>query len=735
MSGSDEDQIAAYFWSTDAGPSAPSPDIQKPSDTSDPAGSSSTSDDPKAPPGESASPGSARPGDLKQRLNQPKLPPSKALADDIRLGLAEITRLKAELKPLTKKREDLATKYERLDREWDFAGRLRDHDLSGAEECWKQLGDERLAVGDELRAITADWNRKCDELKALRARVREQQSRTDDSGMSEEEREELILEISRLNDVYEHTTGLGHARMWFLLGDYCPPRPGGPSTLYVPRERLRDLKNCMLADISQARENEKHPVNEPQIPTGKKELEKLVREMRAEVRQRLHGEWFASQALRGLSRDGTVNGIAEADLPTALRRLLDGRDNLPPIPAANDGSYEKKKLGHMPVFSTAPRNFDPRTLPRFEWVLGHTALVGAVMAIVGPSSASKSTYALERAISIITGRELTGETVHKRGPVAVYNAEDPIEVMHKRVAAICQHHGIPLTDVLPHLRMASGQDYRFVITLKKNDRVARAKGVAELIESLREKGVVHLILDPLIDLGLGISENSNDEMQEVTATLRDIARKARVSIDVVHHTPKQASTKHGDLNAARGAGSFGAAVRGAITVMPMEPNEVTARGLHGRVIRVDMAKMNYAAFDDQPRLFRLISVQLNNGTCTEEGAIFGDGDTIGVHELIDQSTLAEANASAAEEHQQRVLSAIADATKEAKTSLTAVIPGVQTKFRIGKTKAREVIMEVLPPGRARDATASDGSVWDLKLERNGSHQTAPVWISRSRPRG
>src|SRR5256885_13154869 len=120
--------------------------------------------------------------------------------------------------------------------------------------------------------------------------------------------------------------------------------------------------------------------------------------------------------------------------------------------------------------------------------------------------------------------------------------------MHKRVAAICQHHGIPLADALPHLHMASGQDYRFVITSKRNDRVGRAPGVAQLIEFLRAKGAVHLIMDPLIDLSLGISENSNDEMQEVTATLRDIARRARASIDVVHHTPKQAAANPGDPN-------------------------------------------------------------------------------------------------------------------------------------------------------------------------------------------
>jgi len=252
--------------------------------------------------------------------------------------------------------------------------------------------------------------------------------------MSEREREDLELEIGRLTDVYEHTTGLGHARMWFLLQDYCPPRPEGPSFLSIPADRLREFKNHVQAEILQALESAKHPVNDPLLPTDKKELEKLVRDTLAEVRQRLHGDHFASQALRGLSRDGTVNGVAEVDLPTALRRLLDERDNLPPIPAANDGSYEKKKLGHMPVFSTAPRNFDPRTLARFEWVLGRTALVGAVVAIVGPSSASKSTYALERAISIITGRELTGEAVHRRGPVVVYNAEDSVEVIQKRRA-------------------------------------------------------------------------------------------------------------------------------------------------------------------------------------------------------------------------------------------------------------------------------------------------------------
>ena len=63
------------------------------------------------------------------------------------------------------------------------------------------------------------------------------------------------------------------------------------------------------------------------------------------------------------------------------------------------------------------------------------------LAIVGPGGTGKTAITLAEAVSMATGRDLMGIQTEKRR-VWVWNLEDPIDELQRRIAAICQHFNV-----------------------------------------------------------------------------------------------------------------------------------------------------------------------------------------------------------------------------------------------------------------------------------------------------
>ncbi len=376
---------------------------------------------------------------------------------------------------------------------------------------------------------------------------------------------------------------------------------------------------------------------------------------------------------------------------------------------ANSGSTqgESRKGSHIPDFSPLPEDFDVTKLKMFHWVLGTTAMKGAVNLIYGQSSASKSTFALLRAISIASGHNLTGEEVQERGHVIYYNAEDPKEVIWKRIGAILQHYEIPREEIRPYLHLASGQDFRLVMARKIDDVAKPPPAVDELIQFIRDYVgmIVHVCVDPLVNLHSGLSENSNDEMEELITTLRTVARQGNCSVDLVHHTSKQRPNNSGDMNAARGASSIIAAVRSGLRVTLLDPEQVKTRKLNGRVVEIKMVKANYSPLEETPWLFRLSSVCINNGPGgssefpPDDGSAFlhALGDRIGVLELNPPSEVSDGNAAAADDKRQKALAAVIK-VMGGKQSVrqSEIVKPLMAELRLKRTKTIDALDEYLP---------------------------------------
>ena len=59
-----------------------------------------------------------------------------------------------------------------------------------------------------------------------------------------------------------------------------------------------------------------------------------------------------------------------------------------------------------------------------------------------------------------------------------------------------------------------------------------------MIGAINENGIVHLVIDPLVSTHRGVSENSNEEIEQVAEAIAHIAHETGCSIDLVHHSIK-----------------------------------------------------------------------------------------------------------------------------------------------------------------------------------------------------
>jgi hypothetical protein len=297
-------------------------------------------------------------------------------------------------------------------------------------------------------------------------------------------------------------------------------------------------------------------------PENIKEGEDYVRGKWESVRESSIGWGY----LCHIAHDYGYTGDAQAMFED-LGALEDDLSTSSPEPPSQRG----RRRGPIP--KPLPADFDVRKLPRRQFVLGNRFMAGAVTVGVAAPGTGKSYLSILSALAIATGREFTGEPVHRQGLVWIHNNEEDINELYRRVGGILQYHGIHLASVRENLFVTSGLTEPLIVAFKDKDIVKRTQAVADVIASIKEKGIVHMVIDPFVSTHIGVSENSNEEIEQVAAALRQIAYETGCSIDLVHHSlkthSKNTEINAGDMNAARGASSLIAAARSVYTLSTM----------------------------------------------------------------------------------------------------------------------------------------------------------------------
>ena len=276
-----------------------------------------------------------------------------------------------------------------------------------------------------------------------------------------------------------------------------------------------------------------------------------------------------------------------------------------------------------PFVATKAGPINPAALPRREWVLGQRLIKKFVTVTLAPPGVGKSTLTMQEMVAVaLNDSRLTGDPVRISGPTWIYNGEDPLDELQRRLAAITMHFGLDPAAVGDRVFMNSGRTRRLIVARETDGVVIQTPDVEALVDQIRANGIVALTVDPFVRVHR-VSENANEQIDIVADLFAHVADRTGCAINLVHHTrkasPGTSGGTPGDLDAARGASALGGAARVASTLLTMTQKDAEDLGVDPDdrrwYVRLDDAKASMSPPADATTWFRRVSVELpNSGT-------------------------------------------------------------------------------------------------------------------------
>jgi hypothetical protein len=269
---------------------------------------------------------------------------------------------------------------------------------------------------------------------------------------------------------------------------------------------------------------------------------------------------------------------------------------------------------------------DAAAIPPRGWLLGNIFCRCFVSSVIAEGGVGKSALRLAQLLSLAIGRSLTGEHVFMRCRVLIVSLEDDANELRRRLRAACLHHRVTLAELKGQLYLAApGAAGGKLVVLDPHGRPVLGGLAAKLARSITERKIDIVTLDPFVK-SHSVEENSNSMIDEVVQVLADMADQFDIAVDVPHHAAK-GTPDPGNANRGRGASAMKDAGRLIYTLTPMSPEEGRALGLseldRRRLIRLDSAKVNITPPMAQAKWFRLVGVDIGNGT-----ELYPNGDQV-----------------------------------------------------------------------------------------------------------
>ena len=267
----------------------------------------------------------------------------------------------------------------------------------------------------------------------------------------------------------------------------------------------------------------------------------------------------------------------------------------------------------------------PHELERREWILPSRLIAGFVSVTIAPGGTGKSMLSMLEAVSVATGLNLSGYHPVVKTPVLIYNTEDPLDELQRRLLGIAIHNNIPL-EQLRDVHLVSGVDDPLILVREeRGNNIVTGHG-DRLLEYVNDNRIRVICVDPFIR-SHRVNENDNSAIDAVTSVFSQLATKTRAAVNLVHHTRK-GTPSPGDMDLARGASSLVSAARIASTISTMSEREAERLQLEDErhwYIRRDSAKSNMQPPAAEAEWFKKMNVLLPNG------------DRVGVVEPVDLS--------------------------------------------------------------------------------------------------
>ena len=263
----------------------------------------------------------------------------------------------------------------------------------------------------------------------------------------------------------------------------------------------------------------------------------------------------------------------------------------------------------------AARLPDPATLEPRRWLYGTQLVRGAVTVLVAPGGTGKSAYAMAVGIALAGNRAVLGDRIFDRVNVAIFNLDDPMDELERRVAATMIAHKIRREELDGRLFLEDCDGHRLCIAAQEKDEtgffIANPDEKA-LVELIKENNIGLVVCDPFAE-SHSLEENSNPHMVAAAAAWRRIARATNCAILLVHHVRKGDAA--GSIDAARGAKALTDSARAGLLMTTMTGSEAEQFKIDDderlAYVRLDDAKRNMAPAA-KAKWFKLQPINLGN---------------------------------------------------------------------------------------------------------------------------
>jgi hypothetical protein len=266
----------------------------------------------------------------------------------------------------------------------------------------------------------------------------------------------------------------------------------------------------------------------------------------------------------------------------ATRDYHADRERESPHARKANGSGEHAETVTSPL-TTTPWWRDPETIPCRQFLYDRHYIRGTVSATIAAGGRAKTTRATYDALSMATGRELSGGQPLPAGAmrVGILNAEEDQDELDRRIAATCQLYGITEAEAGGRLFAQSVRTLKMrLVTMVKNVPTIDSEVMTWLLDFVRDNRLDVLIIDPLVSFHR-VPENDNGAMDLlIKDVFGAIAEQTSAAVELCHHSGKP---KEGRIETAvedsRGASAIIWAVRSARVLNFMTPEEATKLGI------------------------------------------------------------------------------------------------------------------------------------------------------------
>lgn len=318
------------------------------------------------------------------------------------------------------------------------------------------------------------------------------------------------------------------------------------------------------------------------------------------------------EALQGVAASATVlrlDGLAEGQ---DVSNWLDAGHSGPELRTIVTGLVPEMPRAIVEATPFVLRA--PTEIPRRRFIYGTHYARGFISTTIAPGGVGKTTLGTAEGLAMATGRSLLGVRPWQQCKVWMFNGEDPLEEIERRVAATCLHYGISATDIAGQLFVDSGRNTEIIIARSERSGVILMEPVrAALLQTVRANAIDVVIVDPFVSTH-HVNENDNMAINAVVKAWARIADEAGVAVELVHHARKTGGNEV-TVEDGRGAVALLAAARSARVLNAMTSDQAKEVGVEARrtYFRAENGKSNMSPPPERADWFHLVSVPLDNG--------------------------------------------------------------------------------------------------------------------------